>query len=294
MRLAPEVSMSSAGDIRFIQANGLEFAYLEAGQGPLVLLLHGFPDTAYSWGDTLQALAAAGYRAVAPFTRGYFPSAIPADGDYSVQTLAQDALALVAALGESSAIIVGHDWGAATGYVAANLAPAQVRKLVTIAIPPPRLLKPSYSAMRKAPHFLLFQFGRLSEWFVARNDMAYVDYLYRYWSPDWQAPAAEIEVVKQGYRQPGRLRAALGYYHALFADLLDLKKQALYRRRLTVPTLAFAGRNDGALQVELYAQMQDAVSAPCEVEIVEGAGHFLHREKPPLFLRRLLAFIGRP
>jgi pimeloyl-ACP methyl ester carboxylesterase len=283
--------MSVPESIQFVQANGLRFGYLEAGQGPLVLLLHGFPDTASSWRETLATLAAAGYRAVAPFTRGYYPTDIPADGDYSLLALAQDALALITALGENSAVIVGHDWGAAASYVAANIEPARVSRLVTIAIPPPRLIKPSVSAMRKAPHFLLFQFGRLSEWYVARNDMAYIDYLYRYWSPDWAAPQSEIEVVKQGYRQPGRLRAALGYYHALSADLLDLKKQTLYRRRLSVPTLAFAGRNDGALQVELYEQMRSAVSAPCEVMIVEGAGHFLHREKPAEFLAVLLRFI---
>src|ERR1700741_3439332 len=110
--------MAMTDDTKRIEANGLEFAYLEAGAGPLVLLLHGFPDTAYSFSAMLPRLAEAGYHAVAPFQRGYYPTAIPDDGDYSVLTLARDALALIAAFGKQTAVIVGHDWGASSGYVA--------------------------------------------------------------------------------------------------------------------------------------------------------------------------------
>src|SRR5213078_1539062 len=97
-------------DIRTVEANGLRFAYLEQGSGPLVLLLHGFPDTAHTWDRALAELARGGYRAVAPFMRGYFPTAIPSDGRYDADTLGRDALALIEALGEESAVVVGHDW----------------------------------------------------------------------------------------------------------------------------------------------------------------------------------------
>ena len=96
----------------FVDANGLRFAYVSEGTGPLVLLLHGFPDTAHSWDGVMPEVARAGFRAVAPFMRGYFPTAIPADHEYDGDALGRDVLALIAALGEQQAIVVGHDWGA--------------------------------------------------------------------------------------------------------------------------------------------------------------------------------------
>ena len=126
----------------FVEANGLRIAYLEAGKGPLVLLLHGFPDTAHTWDRALPALADAGFRAVAPFMRGYHPTAIPADGAYDSDTLAADAVALITALGEEQAIVVGHDWGASAAYGAATIAPERVKKLVVLAIPHPKSLNP--------------------------------------------------------------------------------------------------------------------------------------------------------
>jgi pimeloyl-ACP methyl ester carboxylesterase len=93
-----------ADAIHFVDANGLKFAYLEEGSGPLVLMLHGFPDTAHTWDDLRPRIAAKGYRAVSPFMRGYHPSAIP-----DQETLARDPLALIEALGARDAIIIGHD-----------------------------------------------------------------------------------------------------------------------------------------------------------------------------------------
>lgn len=111
-----------AGALHFVDANGLTFAYLEEGSGPLVLMLHGFPDTAHTWDDLRSRIAAKGYRAVSPFMRGYHPTAIPVR-DADQETLARDVLALVDALGASEAIVVGHDWGASAAYGAAALAP---------------------------------------------------------------------------------------------------------------------------------------------------------------------------
>src|SRR5580700_9385009 len=127
----------------FVVANGVRFAFFEEGSGPLVLLLHGFPDTPHTWDAVRPAVAAAGYRAVSPFLRGYAPTAIPADGAYDGDTLGRDALALIEALGAERAIVVGHDWGAGAAYSAAALGPARVTKLVTVGIPHPASLKPS-------------------------------------------------------------------------------------------------------------------------------------------------------
>src|SRR5215469_2918718 len=99
----------------FVTANGLEFAYLSEGSGPLVLLFHGFPDTAHTWDFVLPYIARKGYRAVAPFMRGYAPTEIP-KRDADQVTLARDVLALVDAFGEKEAVVIGHDWGASAAY----------------------------------------------------------------------------------------------------------------------------------------------------------------------------------
>src|SRR5262249_48630939 len=121
-----------------ICANGLEFAYLEEGAGPLVLLLHGFPDTARSWSHQIRALAAAGYRAVAPYLRGYPPSEIPRDGFYDKGTLVADIAALIRALGGGApAHIVGQDWGASITYNLLAALPELIRRAVVMAVSHP-------------------------------------------------------------------------------------------------------------------------------------------------------------
>src|ERR1700680_5233525 len=107
-----------ADGIHFVDGNGLNFAYVEKGTGPVVLMLHGFPDTAHTWDDLRPRIAAKGYRAVSPFMRGYSPTAVP-DRDADQETLARDALALIAALGASEAVIIGHDLGGGAAYGAA-------------------------------------------------------------------------------------------------------------------------------------------------------------------------------
>ena len=100
-----------------VTANGVDFAYLACGSGPLALCLHGFPDSAHTWRHLLPMLAEAGFRAVAPFMRGYAPSSVPPDGRYQTGVLAADALALHDALGaEQQAVIIGHDWGAVATF----------------------------------------------------------------------------------------------------------------------------------------------------------------------------------
>ena len=107
-----------------LRANGIDFAYLDNGAGPLVLLLHGFPDSARSWSYQMPALAAAGYRAVAPYLRGYPPSEVPREGFYDMGTLATDVAELIRGLGAGTPVhLVGQDWGAAitSSVVAAHL-----------------------------------------------------------------------------------------------------------------------------------------------------------------------------
>src|SRR5581483_6923111 len=208
---------------RYIRANGMEFAYLEAeGPGPLVLCLHGFPDTAWSMAGLLRRLAAAGFRAVAPFMRGYPPGAIPDDRDYSGLALGRDVIALAEHFGAQDALVVGHDWGAVAAYAAAALRPDRIKRIVTAAVPHPRrfLLRPTRAQLRASHYMFKFQ---LPGWErrVRENDFAWLERLVRSWSPGWTPPEAYLATIKSAFAEPARLSAALGYYRALRRLLWD-------------------------------------------------------------------------
>ncbi|HEX7479333.1 MAG TPA: alpha/beta hydrolase [Polyangiales bacterium] len=268
-------------------ANGVRFAYLEEGSGPLVLLIHGFPDTAHTWDAVRPALAHAGYRAVSPFTRGYHPSEVPSDARYDVETLARDVLAWIDALGESNASVIGHDWGATAAYAAATLAPERVRFLVTVALPHPASLRPSPCLLWGGRHMILFQ-RKNAEAKVRANDFAHVDELVRRWSPAWQLPAEETRPVKNAFSHPESLRAALGYYRAI-----RLSPPATLRHRIRVPSAVFAGLDDGVLRLDDYERARRYFAAPHEIVHMPG-GHFLHREHPQRFIDELLRVLPKP
>lgn len=277
--------MTSANlDVKFIDANGLCFGYLEEGTGPLVILLHGFPDTAHTWDEVRPALAKAGFRAVSPFMRGYAPTAIPSDGKYDSVTLGHDVLALIAALGEERAIVVGHDWGASAAYASAILGPQRVRFLVTVAIPHPAALKPSLRLLWGGRHFIRFQ-SRSAEDFTRKNNFAYIDALVRRWSPAWQVPPQETAAVKAAFAQPGCLTAALGYYRAA-----RRAAAAGLRRQITMPSATFCGTDDGVLLPEDFEKARPYFDAPHELVVMPG-GHFLHREHPAQFIEALLRIV---
>jgi pimeloyl-ACP methyl ester carboxylesterase len=269
-----------------VTANGLRFSLLEEGRGPLVLLLHGFPDTAHTWDRTRPALAAAGFRAVSPFMRGYAPSDIPASGDYRIDTLGNDVAALIEALGEREAIVVGHDWGAAAAYSAANLHPERVRLLVTVAIPHPASIRPSLRLLWKARHFVTLRRRSAGERLRA-NGFAGVDALVRRWSPAWEMPAGETDAVKRAFAVPGCLEAALGYYRAL-----GLRPPASQLGAIRMPAVAFAGATDFALRPAAYERARRHYRDSYEVITLPG-GHFLHRESPEAFNQELLRRLPR-
>ena len=201
-----------------VQANGLNFHYLEMGDGPLALCLHGFPDHAYSFRHLLPDLAAAGFHAVAPFMRGYAPTEAPADGNYRSVTMARDAVALVDALGGGEAYLIGNDWGAGAVIGASVLAPEKVHKLVIIASGRvDEELAMDYWYLRGTWHFYFFQMP-FAERAVAHNDYAYVEQWWRDASPEWDIPASALESIRETFRKPGVVEAALGYYRARFGQ----------------------------------------------------------------------------
>jgi pimeloyl-ACP methyl ester carboxylesterase len=280
--------------LRTVVANGLRFAFLDEGSGPLVLCLHGFPDTAETWREAQPAIAAAGYRVVAPYLRGYAPTEAPPDGDYRALTLGRDVLALIAALGEERAVVVGHDWGAFAAYAAANLAPERIAKLVTVAIPHAGALRPSLRTLWRASHFFWFQLRKRAAARIRRDDFAEIEAIYRRWSPDWRPTAEDLAPVKRALAVPGGVEAALGYYWSFRAEAFSragAEARRLLRAKTAVPTLAFFGGSDGGLDPGLRARSPACFSGPYEMVLLDGVGHFLHREAPRQFIERTLAFL---
>ncbi|MCV7077920.1 alpha/beta fold hydrolase [Mycobacterium szulgai] len=268
---------------RFVDANGLKFAYLEEGSGPLVLMLHGFPDTAHSWDDLRPRIAAKGYRAVSPFMRGYHPSAIPAR-DPDQETLAHDPLALIEALGASDAVVIGHDWGASAAYGAAALAPDRVAKLFIVGIPHPAAVKPSLKKLWGVRHFATYKLPGAPNRF-ARNDFAALPAIYRRWSPTWRPDPSEFDAVRASFANPASLNAAFGYYR----KLSPVPSTSL-KTRITVPTVVFAGLDDPIVSPADYRGAARMFDGEYIVEEVPG-GHFMHREHPEEFAERLLSHL---
>lgn len=282
-----------------VEANGVDFHYLSAGQGPLALCLHGFPDTPHGWRHLLPALAEAGYRAVAPFQRGYAPTAVPADGRYQSGVLAVDANAIHEALGgDGDAVLIGHDWGAAAAHGAAVLEPGRWRRVVTMAVPPGPALVAAFLGnrrqLKRSWYMFVFQ-SPLADLVVPAEDMAFIDMLWADWSPghDGHDDAAR---VKESLRDPASLAAALGYYRATLGDgrrdpALD-EAQAATQAVPSQPLLYLHGRDDGCIGVEVAEAAAASLPASARVEIVEDAGHFLQVEQPDVVNRHVLEFLG--
>jgi pimeloyl-ACP methyl ester carboxylesterase len=272
-----------------VRANGLQFGVLEAGSGPLALCLHGFPDAAYTWRHLLPALAGAGFHAVAPFMRGYAPTAVPADGAYHLGALVADTVALHEVLGgDANAVLIGHDWGAEAAYEAAAFAPDRWRRLVTLAVPPAALdevLFRDYEQLKRS--FYLFMFrdpAGLAETVVARDDLAFLDKLWRDWSPGFQS-GEHLARVKDCLRQPANLAAAVGYYRAAV-------DQEAAGRQAPQPTLYLHGARDGCIGVDLVRGAARLLAPSSRMIVIDEAGHFLHLEEPGQVNDHILSWVS--
>jgi pimeloyl-ACP methyl ester carboxylesterase len=270
---------------RIVADDGQGFVFAEAGDGPLVVLLHGFPDTPHSWERIAAGLADAGYRAVRPWLRGYHPDTIVEGRPYDAVTIGSDPIALLDALGEPEAILVGHDWGASIVYAAATLHPDRVRAIVPIAIPHPTLLPRNPSTLWAARHFLALKMP-WAESAVRRGDFAYLETLYRRWSPNWTGAPRERSLadVKAAFLDERSLSGALDYYRALSSRPAPQLEQLP-----STPGLIVGGTTD-ILDPDLYQRTARLLGAGSDTLIVDGAGHWPHREGEEDFLARLIAF----
>jgi pimeloyl-ACP methyl ester carboxylesterase len=271
-------------DFKTASAHSQTFRFCDSGEGPPVVLVHGFPDTPMGWDETRLALNAAGFRTIVPYLRGYHPDTIVAGRSYGGKEIGEDAIRLLDALEIDRAVLVGHDWGASVVYRAAAMAPARVRAICPVAIPHLSLLGRSPALVWGGRHFITLRLPT-GRWLARRSDFAYLDVLMRRWAPSWLGAAREATLanVKRAFADPRVLDGAIGYYR----DVSPGDGLA----RISVPGLVVGGTND-IVPPELFTRSPGFFDAPCEVLIAVGAGHWPHRERHAEFQERLLAFLG--
>jgi pimeloyl-ACP methyl ester carboxylesterase len=229
--------------MKYVEANGIRFAYLEQGEGPLVLLLHGFPDNAWSYRRQLHVLARAGYRAIAPFLRGYAPTDVPQDGRFDPATLGEDLHALILALTDRrEAFVVGMDWGGTATHAALVSHPEVLIAVVVMNTAHPLTLGSvtrDPELVQRLFHFWFFQPETIVP-LVAAEGLPIVDYLWRIWSPR-ALDQDHIRSVKETLSAPGTLGAALSYYRQLYQAAITRTFPA---GPITTPTLSLFGADD--------------------------------------------------
>lgn len=271
----------------------------EAGpaNGPLVLLLHGFPSFWWAWRHQLPALAAAGHRVVAPDLRGYGGSDRPPRG-YDLWTLAGDVAGLVRALGARSAAVVGAGWGGAIGWTAATLYPAAVSRLAVLAAPHPLALRrrPPRTALRTV---LGFQAPRLPERSLRRDGAVRVETLLRAGSGAGWSDAGDFDDVAARHRAamgvPRVSHCALEYFRWAVRSQLrpDGRRFATaVDRAVDAPVLQIHGADDPWTPPSLARASARWCATPPSLRVLPGVGHFPHQEAPQHVSDALLAFLG--
>ncbi|HYE37599.1 alpha/beta hydrolase [Methylocaldum sp.] len=280
---------------RYAVVNGMRLHWVEAGTGPLVVLLHGFPEFWYAWRHQIPALAKAGFRVIALDLRGYNESEKPVGiRRYRVETLADDVLAIIHALGQERCAVVGHDWGGAIAWYLAMRHPEAVENLIVLNAPhPERFFQElrTLAQLRKSWYVFFFQFPWLPERLFRAGDYARLGHLLRTEPVRRDAfTEADIRCYQEALAQPGALTAALNYYRALFTrNLLQLRRQI---RPIHAPTLLIWGEQDRYLGVGLTQGLERWVP-DIQIERIPEASHWVQADAPEHVNSLIIGFLRK-
>jgi pimeloyl-ACP methyl ester carboxylesterase len=272
---------------------GLRLHWVEAGDGPLVLLLHGFPEFWFAWRRQIPPLAAAGFRVVAPDLRGYNLSAKPRGvSSYRMGLLAGDVANLVRHLGYERTHLVGHDWGGAIAWCVPALHPGLVEKLAILNAPHPILFRrklATFAQARRSSYVFFFQLPFLPERSLARHRAGFLKRMLRRdpVTPDAFSPE-EVEAYREAFLRPGAASAAINYYRAAFRS--GTRIPGLRRSLDGIPTLVLWGEGDRYLGPELLDGLETLVP-DLRVVRLPGVSHWLPSDASDRVNAELLAFL---
>ncbi|WAC53631.1 alpha/beta fold hydrolase [Gordonia sp. SL306] len=268
---------------------------------PLAICLHGFPDSAWTWRHLAPELAAAGYRVVAPFTRGYSPSEIPADGDYHVAALAHDVLALHRELdGDDRAVLIGHDWGALTAHAILARDDHPFRRVVAVVVPPIAAMRQAGTSVRARLRLIPQQMAM--SWYIGFNQIPFlpervlgwlIPTLWRRWGPSPDVDDIDNALATVPNRAHGS--AVLGYYRAMLRPRVDARyadHASDWLRPPRTPLLYLHGALDGCMQVDFTDGLAELLPTGSEVARIDHAGHFVHLDQRDRVHRRVVGFLG--
>jgi pimeloyl-ACP methyl ester carboxylesterase len=286
---------------RPVTANGTRFHIAESGEGPLVLMLHGFPQFWWTWRRQLTSLPAAGFRAVAADLRGYGGSDKPPRG-YDLITAASDGAGLIRALGEANAIVVGHDWGGLVAWTMAAFFPKVVRRLAIVSVAHPLRMR---AAMLTDPlrhgwrsgNALGFQLPVLPERQLLRHNAEQVGRILRQWSgPGWPDAATERR-YRDAMCVPSAAHSALEYHRWFLRSVLrpdGMRYASRMRAPVQAPTLHLHGALDTCVSPRAAQGAARYVLAPYRWRLIDGAGHFPPEEQPDRFDTALRSWLSDP
>lgn len=282
-----------------LKLGGDTFVAIDHGNptDPLMLCVHGFPDHARSFDAVAPPLVARGFRVVAPWMRGYSPSTI--DGPFNMPTIARDIVAMADALSPNKPVVlIGHDWGAVAAYFALARAPDRFRHAVTLAVPHPlalvRNLRHHPEQLRLSWYMAFFQMRGVSDLVVKRDKMAFIDRLWRDWSPGY---VPSVDYTRDLKRCLGAsLPAPLGYYRALVplspTAAATQRAALLTTRAIRVPCLYLHGAQDGCMKFEMSSEQERFFTGGFASHCLNDVGHFLHLEAPDLVADHISTFVG--
>lgn len=267
---------------------------------PMVFLVHGFPDTPYSWNAVAQGFLKAGFSVVRPWLRGYTAESVSISEDYDPYTAGLDLLAWRHQFADRTVHLVGHDWGAVAAMGAVATDASAFKSLALLAIPPFQKVERAWALLprqMKLSAYMLEMQSRGAPAQVMANQCGRLRALWTSWSPGWQFTESDFAPVLKAFSIPGVAWAATRYYRSLFT-LHRATTRAIYvasRKPLAVPTLAMAGVNDGCMQAGLFNAMVEPACFPKGIRTVllDDCGHFLQAERPDAVLRELLDHILR-
>ncbi len=311
MPAEPVIQIAGPWAHRSVTANGARFHVASMGEGPLVLLLHGFPEFWWTWRHQLVTLAEAGYRAVAVDLRGYGGSDKPPRG-YDLITAAADAAGLIRALGEANATVVGHDWGGLAAWTLAAYFPKAVRRLAVVSMAHPlrmrarvlssplttaRALREPDGQAKRGGYPLAFQVPMIPERHLVRDGGALVETILSSWSAPGWPDKDTARIYQRAMRIPPVAHTSLEY-HRWFARSTFRPDGLRYARRMrapvTTPVLHLHGAVDPCIPPQAARGAGQYVEGPYRWKVIEGAGHFPHEERPERFDAELLGWLADP